>query len=253
MIFNAIGGGGAAEKLAFQVVGSASQPSSPAANTVWVKTSAAITSWAMQPTAPSSPASGMVWIKTALTGGASLNALTKNALTVAIVGCQQYVSGAWQNKDAYLYGGSAWVQFGTEQVILFQAGGGDASKWTNSGWTYGQFTVTAGTVADDKLTVSAPYGSYCLLGTVDKVDVTNAAKISANITYAASSGGIIQMRLCASKDTNAAAGTVNISASGTVQLDVSSLSGEYYVTFMGAGSNAAGSGATATITKVWCK
>ena len=254
MIFNPSGGGGAAEKLNVTVTGSASQPSSPAANTVWVKTSTAITSWAMQPTAPTSPTFGMVWIKTALTGGASLNALTKNALDIALVGCQQYSGSAWEPKEASIYSGSAWVQFAAEQLILFAPGGGYADNWATDYEASG-YTVNAGTIADDGLTVTAPFGPYSVLGTAAKIDVTNFAAVSAEVTYTAGTqgGGVIQMTMPTDKANINASPNVAITATGTVTIDVSALTGEYYIAFMGTGSRGAGYGATAKITKVWCE
>ena len=210
----------------------------------------------MQPDEPASPSAGTVWIKTALSGGASLNALTKNALTVALTGCKQYVSGAWVRREAYLYSGSAWVQFATEQLILFAAGGGDTAKWTTA-YQAGGYTVTPGTVADDGLTVTAPYDPICVLGTVDKIDVTNLATVNAEATYTPGGGGTIKMTLPTDKSAiNAEPNVRNLtSAQGTatVSIDVSALTGEYYVAFMGAGSSAAGWGASAKITKVWCE
>lgn len=252
MIFNPSGGGGAAEKLSFAVVGSASQPSAPAANTIWVKTSVAITSWAMQPTAPSGPSAGMVWIKTALSGGAALNAITKNALTIALVGCQQYSGTAWEPKEASLYTGSAWVQFAVEQLILFAAGGGYTDKWATDYQASG-YTVNAGTIADDGLTVATPYGPYSVLGTAAPIDVTNFASVNADVTYTVGGGGVIQMTMPTDKANINASPSVAITATGTVSVDVSSLTGEYYVAFMGTGSRGGGFGATATITKVWCE
>jgi len=252
MIFNPSGGGGAAERLNFTVVGSASQPSAPAANTVWIKTSTAITAWAMQPTEPASPTSGMVWIKTALSGTAALNALTKNALTVALVGCQQYSGSGWEPKEASLYTGAAWVQFAVEQLILFAPGGSYTDKWATDYQASG-YTVNAGTIADDGLTVATPYGPYSVLGTADKIDVTNFSAVSAEVTYTAGGGGVIQMTMPTDKATINASPSVAITATGTVTIDVSALTGEYYVAFMGTGSRGGGFGATATITKVWCE
>lgn len=264
MIFNAVGGGGAAEKLGFQVVGGATQPTNPAANTVWVKTSAAITSWAMQPTAPASPSAGMVWIKTALSGGASLNALTKNALTVAVVGCQQYNGTAWERRDAYLYSGSDWMQFSAEQLILFDVGGDYAAEWEGGGMASGAFTwgysiaTQSATIADTGIVLVQGYNSSVvryIAGYSAPVDVTDldSIYIQVNTTGAANE---IQARLTENKTISggvAASAAFNTTGDNAYTLDVSGLTGEYYLSVSSVKSSSLGGNITAKITKVWCE
>ena len=77
MIFNMTGGGGGSS-LNFKVVGGTSQPSGVGENTIWVKTSTAITSYVFSPNQPTASA-GCVWIQTG-TGSVSFNALKKNTI-----------------------------------------------------------------------------------------------------------------------------------------------------------------------------
>ena len=95
-------------QLNFTVVGGTSQPSSPAANTIWVNTSTSITSWVFSAEQPTSPAAGMVWFNTGTSATAAFNALKTNNLTVYPTGCKQYVNGAWTEKVAKTYQGGAW-------------------------------------------------------------------------------------------------------------------------------------------------
>ena len=253
MIFNMVGGGASSGGLNFSVVGGTSAPSSPAENTIWINTSASITGWAMQGSAPTG-SEGLVWIKTALSGNTAFNVLKKNAITIAVTGCQQYVSGAWANVAAQIWQSSAWVEFSTENLVLFEAGAGDSGKWTNSGWSYtqgGSYKVSGGTVGDDALTVTATYGrDYVIVGTAATYDLSNYSKL--HVEYTFTSGGVGEVRVCTGLDLNTTVKSQTQIASGTsLDLDISSLSGAHYIVFDAAGSSAYGYSGVLTVTKVY--
>ena len=250
---NAGGGGSGGGGMNFKVIGSASQPGNPSENTVWVKTSNTVTGWAMQGSAPSG-SEGLVWIKTALTGNTAFNALKKNAIQIAVVGCQQYVSGAWANVAAQIWQSDAWVEFSTENLVLFEAGAGDSSKWTNSGWSYtqgGSYKVSGGTVGDDALTVTATYGrDYVIVGTAATYDLSNYSKL--HVEYTFTSGCVGEVRVCTGLDLNTTVKSQTQITSGTsLDLDISSLSGAHYIVFDAAGSSAYGYSGVLTVTKVY--
>ncbi len=105
--------------LNYSVVGGAAQPSSPKENMIWVNTSTAITSHVFSATQPTNPVAGMVWFNTGTTSTVAFNALKKNALWVYPTGCAQYVGGAWVVKKAKIYQGGAWAAW---SKILFENG-----------------------------------------------------------------------------------------------------------------------------------
>ena len=86
---------------------------------------------------------GAVWIQTGQTDGLSFNALKKNGLYVYPVSCRQYVSGAWENVEAYVYK-SEWVQFSSVAPPYFYKDGESSVELlgdgTNSG---GYITLTS--------------------------------------------------------------------------------------------------------------
>ena len=256
MIFNLTSGGASSGGLNFTVVGGTSAPSSPADNTIWVNTSTSITGWAMQGSAPTG-SEGLVWIKTALSGNTAFNALKKNAIQIAVVGCQQYVSGSWANVAAQIWQNSAWVEFSSENLVLFEAGAGDSGKWTGSGWTFWSNTCASGTIADSALKVSAPNNSYQAIGTASKVDLTNYSKIYVDATYTQNNGGVIYLVVTsadAEKNVaNGVTGSVYTDArvTGAITLDVSSMTGEHYIAFSAAGGSTSGWDGTLTVTKVY--
>ena len=251
---NAGGGGSGGGGVNFKVVGSATQPGNPSENTIWVNTSASITGWAMQGSAPSG-SEGLVWIKTALTGNTAFNALKKNAIQIAVTGCQQYVSGSWANVAAQIWQSDAWVEFSTENLVLFEAGAGDSGKWTNSGFTYGSYSVGGGTVSDASLSLTATMTpDYTLLGTATAYDLTNYTNLHIECSFALPSsgyGGLVSVVASTSTNLGAQVVSQDVRNGTSFDIDVSSLSGAHYIGFYGAGSSAAGSGGTLTVTKVY--
>lgn len=238
--------------LNFKVVGSASQPTTTSTNLIWVNTSTAITSWAMQGTEPTGSA-GMVWIKIALDGDTAFNSLKSNSLTIAVVKCQQYIDGAWVNKEAQIYIGGAWVAFSSESLVLFEVDGSCASNWTNSGWTFtqgGSYSIGAGTISESSLKVNAAWGtSYIVLGTASTVDLTNYSKL--HVDYSFTSGGISELRLCTGTNLNTTVKSQTITSGTSVELDISALSGAHYIVFDAAGSNSYGYNGVLTVTNVY--
>lgn len=251
---NAGGGGSGGGGMNFKVIGAASQPGNPSENTIWVKTSSTVTGWVMQGEAPTG-SEGLVWIKTALSGTTAFNALKKNAITIAVVGCQQYVSGAWANVVAKIWQNSAWVEFSTENLVLFEAGGSDSSKWTNSGFTYGGYSVGGGTVSDANLSLTAAMTpDYTLLGTAIAYDLTNYTNLHIECSFALPSsgyGGIAYVVASTSTNLGAQAISQDVRNGTSFDIDVSALSGTHYIGFFGAGSSATGSGGVLTVTKVY--
>ena len=253
MIFNLTSGGASSGGLNFTVVGGTSAPSSPADNTIWVNTSTSITGWAMQGSAPSG-SEGLVWIKTALSGNTAFNALKKNAIQVAVTGCQQYVSGAWANVAAQIWQNSAWVEFSTENLVLFEAGAGDSGKWTGSGWSYGSYSSGSGTVSDESLklttTTSPP---YVILGTASTIDLTNYSTLHIECSFSKPSGGGVPY-VVAVTGTNVNSGqkfSQDLRNGTSFDIDVSAISEACYIVIYGSGSSATGSGGVLTVTKVY--
>lgn len=104
-----MGGGGS--DLNFKVIAVASEsalPTSAAENTIAVITTTPITSYVFSSTAPTSPTEGMVWLVTGTASTVEFNAIKKNGLWVYPTGCQQYVSGAWAEKQIMVYLNGSW-------------------------------------------------------------------------------------------------------------------------------------------------
>lgn len=85
---------------------------SPKKDTIGIITTTEITSWIFSAEKPSSPASGMVWIATASSGSVKMNALKKNGIYFCPLYAMQYVGNAWVDVDAYGFQNDTWMSFG---------------------------------------------------------------------------------------------------------------------------------------------
>jgi len=122
---------GAGSGLILKVVGGTTQPASPKDNTIWVNTSTAITSYALQHDEPASPASGMVWIQTSYYSLVEMGIDKKNDVKVYPIAAFQYIGGAWVDKDAKSYINGQWKDW----VITVYNGEADISHWVQNSLT----------------------------------------------------------------------------------------------------------------------
>ena len=116
MIFNVTGGGGSGLNL--KVVGGTTQPTAPRENTIWVKTTTAITGYALSPTQPETGTEGLVWLKTAGTG-VEINVGRKNAVLLHLASGMLHSGGKWLNINAFVYANNVWTQFAQEGLMIF--------------------------------------------------------------------------------------------------------------------------------------
>lgn len=145
MIYNASGG----TSLGFKVVGGTSQPTSARENTIWVKTSIAITSWVFSPDFPDNRSEGMVWIKTGTSSGVEFNALRKNALMVYPISAKQYISGGWGAKTAMSYQDGAWHSW-----IRYLYNNGDECIENGGEWTAAGKNISSDGGGSSELTLT---------------------------------------------------------------------------------------------------
>ena len=109
---NAGGTGGFGLNL--KIVNGTTMPSNPRENTVWVETTVAIKSYAIQISAPENPTEGMLFLKNKEGVGVEVNIGKKNPLNVRLSAAQLYTGGKWTNLNAYIYMNGAWKRFATK-------------------------------------------------------------------------------------------------------------------------------------------
>ena len=123
-------GNGEQNPLNFRVIGSLVQPAAPKYNDIWVKTSVKIPDWEFsEVNMPSHAMSeGFVYFTSTYNGAwaaresTGLNFLRKHAILTKLTAACQYYSGAWHSMDAYIYKSGTWVQFSWTIVYLYNRG-----------------------------------------------------------------------------------------------------------------------------------
>ena len=236
-------GSGGGSNLNFSVKTYASEEAlladAPKENTIGVVTDTAVPKWGIYAAEPEAPAEGEIFFTVATESAGSFNALKKNALTVYPTLCQQYVSGEWVRKIAYICKSGAWVQFSTLwNGELFEQG--DVHADITGGWAYtdksGSEVIMANTDTDTIIVCDGNRKFYSL----GKFDFTEWNTLTFVMDYY-KTGESVRYGV-----TTVKAPTVDSSsnwpiirytqATGTYNIDISTLSGSYYISSYSYGS-----------------
>lgn len=227
MIFNVSGGGGTA--LNFRVVGGTTAPTNPAENCIWVNTDTPITSWIFSATQPSPAEPGMVWISTGTSSIVEFNSLKKNGIQVYPVSAKQYISGAWVDKTAKSYQGGEWVDWWRGELYK----NGNTYDGITGGWE--QTIATNGTVTFNrysiKVSIDRNANGATFVGPKNAIDLTNYNTLSINVTDFYGVSSILTMFVNPTSIVSASGNTagVGLNKKGIISLDVSELTGLYYI------------------------
>lgn len=260
MIFNMVTGCGSNAGINFSIVAYPSEdavPETSKENTIAVITDTPITSWAMSAEEPEEPVEGMVWILTGTTSPVSFNILKKNCIKVYPLKTYQYVGGTWVEKSSMSCQNGTWADW--FNGLFFDNGDqciGITGGWTNEGWTYYDKIVLESSIYEDYMEVVGGYansnGRASIVGTINKVNMANVSKIYADIEL--TEIGTVYFRVCSTKDagySDASETALGVVGFHTVELDVSSLTEDYYIVIVAIGTDNYGHNPAAKITKIW--
>lgn len=205
------------------VVSGLTEPARPKENMIWVKSDIAGKKYVFAEAAPEAPFEGLIWF----------SATGDGIITQANV----YSDGAWNRVDAYMYLSGTWVHITRTIVYLYNKG--DTCDAVSGGWEAVQWYINSGstgaapglTYGDSSLAVRYT-GKDGLLDTRAPVNLDKIRKVCAVISGNASSNSY----LAVATNGGAIGFPPNGKASkslfnGTVELDVSALSGNYFVGF----------------------
>lgn len=237
------GGGGGGAALNFEIVGNP-QPANPKENTIWVDTDVAITSWCFDTIEPANPVPGMVWILHSTTSSAKFNALKKDGISLNPWAARQYIDGAWVGKPAAIWKDGEWVS----DWSPYLCNRGDECVDFTGGWdTMAKKVVSdAGTTAqtfqiikqDGKLRFEKTGDIGAIMHTINTIDLTNVKSIhfKGEMSPTTKSNWVafhVWSSLSGSVWATNSKATVQGSTTGKqgFELDVSSLSGSYYLGF----------------------
>ena len=241
-------GVGGAGGLNFQVIGSTTAPNNPKENTIWIETDTEISSWVLSPVQPEA-VEGLAWISI---GGASeyaFNALKKNALMVYPVSVMHYNGTEWKNVDAYIYQKGAWVKFSLAWDGYYFKDGNQYENitggWSSEGYKYYDYSMKSATVGDTLSTRSSGNYTASMIGTYTSVDLTNVDAITVAVDNVLDSSFAIMK----SKQLSATDFLISLNA-GNQEIDVSGLTGNYYLAIASAGGQTIPN-AYATVSAIW--
>lgn len=231
MILNMTGGG---VGLNFTVVGGTSAPASPSENTIWVNTSTTITGWIFSADTPSGASAGMVWIRTGTASAAAFEATKNNPITLYPEACYQYISGAWVAKEAKTYQSGGWVEW---NIYLFKAG--DSCEGMTGGWlgTSDGLSISGSTMTLTALNFGGSI-TYGAMYTAKKIDLTDVDVIRFTVSDLLTGDNLRYHYLgifpavpsgTSSDSASSMSAYISVSTTGEKLLDVSGISGTYYV------------------------
>jgi hypothetical protein len=219
--------------LNFSVVGGTTEPETPAENMIWVNTEAEITSWAFSVTEPTEPTEGMVWIATSEASAAAFNALKKNIIQIFPAGAQMYLNGAWEVTEAKIYKNGAWQEM-IFKLVVFNNGeiAEEAGSFKNvsvcrieNGQIIGNNDFTNGTHWCFSKMIDVTRYNTLIVNFVSQSDNTNAIGLRTTMPGSGNVGNQVPQFAAYGDATDV----------GELRVDISSLSGEYYIAYSGFG------------------
>ena len=237
----------------FKVVSGTSAPELPMENTIWVNTDADMSGWVFSVEAPANPEEGLVWIKVGNVDTFAFNALRRNGIVLCPMYAKQYIGSEWVTKTASIYQNGAWAEIIT---ILKLYDNGDTFDAITGGWKkYG-----GGSFGESWLHVMVASDMKGVqFWTLNSVDITGYSKLNAKVTdfsrrcYIGVNNTLPKDRYWNtdgfSNNTDCEA-IANISENGTVTVDISELTGLFYIWIGEQGQNVENA-TGCNITEVW--
>ena len=192
----------------------------------------AATSWVM------GNATGQVWVKTAPDGDVSMNAIKgKNEITINPVAVYEYTSGSrWKRRDAEVYINGAWKVLENPENPATPDSPWDGYYFNNGnqyeGVTGGWSAWSSGATIGDTIVVSNAGAS-----TNNTVDLTSVSKLWFDSPNGNNGYNFGFLCVTSGKDATDIKASAQIRA-GRGSLDVSSLSGSYYISLYAGGGYA---------------
>ena len=222
-------------------------PSSPRENTVWVKSDKAGKQYVFAAAEPGSPAEGLIWFRATAAG--------------IITRADVYTGGAWVAADTYMYLGGAWVQIASAwNGELFEGGnqyvditGGWPAKLGTLNETNPYLKYSAGAqnivASSGKMIDLTNYTTLHIIGR-GRGDYTSGGGVHARVPDFGVAKAIGNTSVTYAAKASMTSGYIGDLATLTEEkvLDVTTLSGEYYVAMTITGSH---TGATLGIKKIW--
>lgn len=246
-------GGGSGNVLNFDVKRYATEAKlledTPKENTIGIISTTEMTGWIIDANQPENLTQGMVWISNKSYMNVSFNALKKNGIQVYPLSARQYVSGAWEDTPTKIYQNDRWLEL---SITLFPP----ASNWNGATDGHGHAGINSDGITLQEEWIS--YQQYQQATTISSWDVTPYSRLCARMKTSTTNCTKV-VALSTEADSNVlnstfvAKVTSDTQTAGTIiELDISSLSGQYYVA-VGQYTTSGSSNNYTIFDKVWMK
>lgn len=228
---------GGSSDLSYKVIASQTAPTSPTANMIWIKSGTAVNGYRFASVTPSgtSSSTGNVYFICSTTYDRTtdntvpvLNILNRKEkgqiirCLLHLTGCRQVINGEWKAVNAYLYKGGSWLQFSAELADI---------DFYNAGTENATLTLSNVTKASTYLNATLAKSGNASV-TIKDVDLTNHKTVTATYSNLQGDGtfkGYISLKILDTSGASVKATTEASTASGTLTLDVSTLTGKHQI------------------------
>lgn len=223
---------GGSNPLNFNVVSGADKPTNPKENTIWVFMASAITGWYFGSDEPDVREEGTLWITTGASSNVAFNALKKkNGLKVYPISAKHYRSGAWVEKPAEIYQNGKWQDWWNGELF----DNGDQHELFTGGWEIAEDTNATYEISTVLKYHYPGSGNFTAIYTAKKIDLTNYKTLRGECVITKGANAYQRFGVFHSIPTVTNATTVWSTyvdaATGSLSVDISSLTGEFYVGF----------------------
>lgn len=232
----------------------------PDDNTIGIVTETEITNWVFSATEPESATPGMIWICTGARIPTSyFNMLNhNNSIVVDPSNVLQYIDNKWVDITAYIYQNAEWKEIYAD-IFLFNKGDGCSDLtggWGVRGNTGGSISLSGNSFYVNTYGVAAQ-NTYRACYTKNLIDLTQISTIcfvvnGLSTTNGTSAVAAVSKTLPTDMYSSNAVASVSM-ANGIVELDVSNLSGAYYVWFWAAHNGMSNYTAKYYVTEVYMR
>lgn len=214
--------------LDFTIVDGLTEPVNPKEKMIWVETNAEITGWTFSATEPGGQ-EGLVWFLIGSSSQVAFSATKDNPIMVYPIKARQYINNSWEEKNARTYQDNTWVKWNSI-TYWFKSNEGPTNIWQGASQSNGTYYITTYRL---QLT-SNNYGSNTVaITTKSKIDLTNFN----TLYFKADADGYAHgtFGVASTVDgfnvtfVNGASVYQGDQSSKIWEVDVSSLTGEYYL------------------------
>lgn len=174
-------------------------------------------------------ATGQVWVKTAPGSKVLMDAIKgKNSIYFQPSEVYEYTTNnGWVKREAQIYQYGAWKPL--EDLTGYYFKDGNQCTDVTGGWSSEGWVTTGSATVGDTLIASGLGGSLVAVGTVNAVDLTNASKVWIDSPKGANGYNYGYMFISKNKSVTDSVANAQINKAGSFSIDVSSLSGKYYI------------------------